>query len=257
MSSTKHKVAHRPRRAKSPDRAEEIELATVYLELKSRVAPTWGRCVEPDSYITDLEGDILLPRSDADDEICLGTISAHSVHFDEASEDGVSWFDVLDARSADTAMYIDLIETEGSGYTEWVECAFEPFGSNLLILDRIRIEPEHRGHGYGLYAAQLMITGFALNGIVACVPAPYELLKDAPPRELDDDGPTSRDQRIPGWAPAEAKLRKYWSLIGFEQVPSSDVFALSLTTRRPPMEAVMRNYFACKRRRGSKAQTGS
>jgi len=256
MPSTKQKVNHRPRRAKLPDRSEEIELATIYLELNSRVAPTWGRCVEPDAYITDLEGEILLPRGDTDDEIRVGTISAHSIHLGEASEDGVPWFDVLDARSADTAMYIDLFDPEGSGYSDWVESAFEPFGSDLLILDRIRIEPEHRGHGYGLYAAQSMITGFASSGIVACVPAPYELLKDAPPRELGDKRPASRDKRIPGWVPAETKLRKYWSIIGFEQIPSSDVFALSLTARRPAMETVMQNYFAGKRRRGSKAQSG-
>jgi hypothetical protein len=214
MPSAKHKVVHRSRRAKSEDRAEDFELASVYLELKSRVEPTWGKCVEPDAYITDLDGDILLPRAEADDEICVGKISAHSVHLGEAYDDGVPWFEVLDARSADTAMYLDLIDPEHSCYTNWVEFTFEPFGSDLLILDRIRIEPEHRGHGYGLYAAQLMINGFASTGMVACVPAPYELLKNAPSRERGDE--SSRDKRIPEWAPAEAKLRKYWSLIGFE-----------------------------------------
>jgi hypothetical protein len=53
MPSTKRKLTHRRRLPKSADRAEEIELATVYLELKSRVAPTWGSCVEPDAYVTD------------------------------------------------------------------------------------------------------------------------------------------------------------------------------------------------------------
>jgi len=237
--------AHRPRQAKSPDRAEKIELAILRLELKSRVEPTWGRGVEPDAYITDLDGEILLPKEDSDDEICVGTISAHSVHFGEAYENGVSWFDVLDARSADTAMYVDLLDAEGFGYSESVESTFEPFGSGLLILDRIRIEPEHRGQGYGLYAAQLMITGFASNGLVACVPAPYELLKDAPPLRLgEDDTNSSREERIPGWTAAEAKLREYWSLLGFEQLPDSDVFALSLTTRRPPFESIISKYLS-------------
>jgi hypothetical protein len=69
--------------------------------------------------------------------------------------------------------------------------------------------------------------------------------------------PASRDKRIPGWTPAEAKLRKHWSLLGFEQVPNSDVFALSLTTRRPSMETVIHKYFAGKRRRRSNAQPDS
>ena len=61
-----------------------------------------------------------------------------SVHLGEADEDGVPWFDVLDARSGDTAMYTDLIDSDGSCYSEWVESTLEPFGSNLLILERIR-----------------------------------------------------------------------------------------------------------------------
>jgi hypothetical protein len=122
-----------------------------------------------------------------------------------------------------------------------------------LILDRIRIEPKHRGNGYGLYAAQLMITGFASNGVVACVPGPYELLQNDPPSELGSR-PALRGKQIPGWTAAEAKLRKHWSLLGFRRVPNSDVFALSLTTRRPSMATVMSKYLAGKHKRTSKAQ---
>jgi GNAT superfamily N-acetyltransferase len=248
MASTKQKMTHRPRRSKRADQIEEIELASVQLEVKGHISPTWDKGAEPDAYITDLAGDILLPKAEADDEIRVGTVSAYSVRLGEASEDGVSWFDVLDARSADTAMYVDLIDPKASWYSEWVESTFEPFTSDLLILDRIRIEPGYRGQGYGLYAAQLMINGFALNGVVACVPAPYELLKE---RHSTDDRRSSRDKRIPGWAPAETKLRAYWSLLGFQQLPGSDVFALSLTHKRPSMQEVMRKYVASKRHSGS------
>jgi hypothetical protein len=209
--------------------------------------------VEPDAYITDLDGEILVSREGADDELRVGTVSAHSVHLGEADEDGVPWFDVLDARDGDTAMYTDLIDSDGSCYSEWVESNLEPFGSDLLILDRIRIKPEYRGNGYGLYAAQLMITGFASTGVVACVPAPYELLENAPSRD-PATRPRNRGNQIPGWTAAEAKLRKHWSLLGFERVPSSDVFALSLSTHRPSMEAVMRKYLAGKHKRRSNAQ---
>ena len=150
-------------------------------------------------------------------------------------------------------MYTDLVDSDSSCYSEWVESTLEPFGSDLLILDRIRIKPEYRGNGYGLYAAKLMIIGFAANGVVACVPAPYELLENAPPRD-PATRPRNRGKQITGWTAAEAKLRKHWSLLGFERVPSSDVFALSLSTRRPSMAAVMRKYFAGKHKRRSKAQ---
>jgi len=124
-----------------------------------------------------------------------------------------------------------------------------------LILDRIRIEPEHRGKAYGLYAAELMINGFGpSSGLVACLPAPYELLNNAAPTSPKETVSTDSHEDIPEWRPAEAKLRKHWSLVGFRQLPCSDVFALSLTSRRPRIEAVLRKYLAGKQRRGSATQ---
>ena len=209
MPSTKHKLHDSVRQASPTRPDEELELARVYLEISSRVQPTWGPAVEPDAYITDLEGEILVSREGAHDELRVGAVSAHSVHVGEADEDGVRWFDVLDARSGDTAMYTELFDSDGSCYTEWVESTLEAFGRDLLILDRIRIKPEYRGNGYGLYAAQLMITGFAGNGIVACVPAPYELLENAPSRD-PATRPSNRGNQIPRWTAAQATLRKHW-----------------------------------------------
>ena len=219
MPSTKHRLNLSDYQALPTRRDEEIELARVYLELNTRVQPTWGWSVEPDAYITDLEGEILVSREGAGDELRVETVCAHSVHLGEADEDGVPWFDILDAHSADTAMYIDLFDAAGSCYSQWVESTLEPFGSDLLILDRIRIKPEYRGNGYGLYAAQLMITGFACNGVVACVPAPYELLEKVP-RRVPGTRTSNRGRQIPGWTAAEAELgSRHRSLLGFERVP--------------------------------------
>src|SRR3954452_3596636 len=230
MPSTKDRLNDNVRQALPTNRDEEMELARVHLELNSRVQPTWGRSVEPDAYITDLDGEIVVSREGADDELRVGTVSAHSVHLGEADEDGVPWFDVLDAHSGDTATYTDLLESVGSCYSEWVESTLEPFGSDLLILDRIRIKPEYGGNGYGLYAAQLMITGFTSNGVVACVPAPYELLENAPRRDPSTRS-RSRGREIPGWTAAEAKLRKHWSLLGFR--PSSSFRRVRFVAEHP------------------------
>jgi hypothetical protein len=54
-----------------------------------------------------------------------------------------------------------------------------------------------------------MITGFAANGVVACVPAPYELLENAPSR-YPATRPRNRGNQIPGWTQSmEAVMRKY------------------------------------------------
>jgi hypothetical protein len=94
-----------------------------------------------------------------------------------------------------------------------------------------------------------MMNGFGLSdGIVACQPAPYELLKrfdDLPPLKA---ATMSRRQLIPEWGVAEAKLRKHWSLLGFRRVPTSDVFALSLAFRRPSIQTVIQKYMAGRQR---------
>jgi GNAT superfamily N-acetyltransferase len=219
-----------------------IELASVFLELKSTVMPTWNS--EPGDYITPLTGNVCLQSDDDDGHTVVGTISAYAIHLGNAADDGVAWFDVLDSYNADIALYLDLFDTDASSYADWVQSTHEPYSSDLLILDRIRIEPQYRGKGYGLYAAQLMIQSFGPpGGLAACVPAPYELLQKHGLASVEDAINLSREERLPEWQPAQTKLRQLWSLLGFEPVPASDVFALSLSLRQPRMQDIIQKYF--------------
>jgi NAD(P)-dependent dehydrogenase (short-subunit alcohol dehydrogenase family) len=49
---------------------------------------------------------------------------------------------------------------------------------------------------------------------------------NAAPTSPKETASTNCHEDIPEWRPAEAKLRKHWSLLGFRQLPGSDVFAL-------------------------------
>ena len=66
-------------------------------------------------------------------------------------------------------------------------------------------------------------------GLVACVPAPYELLRDRPLAAAGK--PQRRSTRIPGWGEVQAKLRNYWSLLGFTRIPRTEIYALSMARR--------------------------
>jgi GNAT superfamily N-acetyltransferase len=241
--ATKKTIPRPARRRKSKrDTAHSMELAHVFLELTTSVAPTWDSH-EPENYLTHLSGKVCI-SSDDSDCIVVGTVSAFSVRLSNALDDGVSWFDVLDSYNDDIALYSALVEPDGSSYTEWVQSKLEPFASDLLILDRIRVDPKFRGKGYGLYAAQLMIQGFGPSGgLVACVPAPYELLQKYQVPSVGEALTMSREDRLPEWKPAQMKLRELWSLLGFEPVPESDVFVLSLALRQPDLRGVIQKYF--------------
>jgi GNAT superfamily N-acetyltransferase len=243
MPSKKRTIGAAVRSKPKPNQLRAVNLESPFLELMSTVMPTWNN-PEPDAYITPLTGNVCIPSGGDDECKIVGKISAYSIHLGNASEDGVSWFEVLDSHSADVALYLSLFDAEARSCTDWVESNLEPYSSDLLILDRIRIEPEYRGRGYGLYAAELMIQTFGPSGgLAACVPAPYELLQKYELSSIEDAIRLSREERIPEWGPAETKLRKFWSLLGFQAVPGSDVFALSLSLRRPPMHEIIQTYF--------------
>ncbi len=101
LSKTKP-TAIRPHQA-SGSVERSLDLPSLYLELTSHVEPTWDH-PEPEAYVTDLHGDILVRGDDQEDDCCVGTISASRVHLQRASDDGMSWSDVLDAHSEDMAM---------------------------------------------------------------------------------------------------------------------------------------------------------
>lgn len=241
------RLRRRPKVSAKPLRT--VELAHVHLKLSTRIEPTWDN-PEPEAYITSLRGGIFVASAQEERDIEVGSICAFYVHLEHAFDDGASWFNVLNAYSVDTELYLPLLEHDGFCYAAWVQSELEPLGCDLLILDRIWIAPEHRGRGYGLYAAELMMNGFGPStGLVACIPAPYELVKESVPTSKTPTDPvrSTGDGCRPGWGPAEAKLREHWSLLGFRQVPGSDVFALSLALRRPSIESVIRSYVANKK----------
>lgn len=226
---------------------DTIELASVSLKVSANIWPTWADYVEPDVYITSLEADIMVAGDDLSQRVKVGTVSALLARLEKAAENGVDCVDVLDARSADTALYLDLFDIEQSCYSEWVQSTLEPFGKDLLILDRIQILPEYRGNGYGLYAAYAMISTFGpSDGLVACVPAPFELLQKHRSSSTSNRTLIRDEQNIPGWNEAQAKLRRHWGLLGFRRVPRSEVFALSLTLKQPTISAIMRAYLSRK-----------
>ena len=238
------KRLHSPASGTKAKRAttQPVEIPDIFLQLTTSVLPTWG-LQEPENYLTHLSGNACLSLEDSD---CLvvGTVSAFLVRLSNALDDGVPWFDILDSYNDEIARCSALIEPDGSCYTEWAQAELEPFASDLLILDRIRVEPQYRGRGYGLQAAQLLIQAFGPpGGVVACIPAPYELREKYRISHLEEAASTSHEELMREWDPAQKKLREFWSLLGFERVPQSDVFALSLARRRPDMEDVLRKYF--------------
>jgi hypothetical protein len=181
---------------------------------------------DPSDYFTVLNGSVVLGD---DDERAIGDCSARIVHLALAEERDVSWHDVLDSLDADSAEYAQLLDSKRDfEYRNAVRNRFELFSSDLLILQRIHIQPAYRGRGYGLYVANATIETFGPSqGIVACHPTPFE---------LNDRVDT------PEFQAAKQKLRDYWALLGFGPLPRTDLYLLSTAIRRPSVSDCVESY---------------
>jgi hypothetical protein len=202
-----------------------VELDPIYVRFRTEV-PT-HRGDDPSDYFTVLGGAVVLFKDDA--ELEIGDCSARLVHLSLAEEHAVSWHDVLDSLDADSAEYARLLEPKRDfAYRKAVADRFELYTSDLLILQRIHIQPGFRGNGYGLYVASAIIDTFGSSqGLVACHPSPFELNHRSDTPEFDV---------------AKQRLRHLWSLLGFRPLPGTELYLLSTAVRRPSISDCIESY---------------
>lgn len=118
---------------------------------------------------------------------------------------------------------LNIFDMQGVEYLDFAEALFDPGNerefkkavqdeytgtlfSDVLVLEELRVDPEHRGHNVGLMAAAHLIKTFAwAHAVTAILPFPIDLSHD----EQQDKG------RVEA---ASAKLRAHFAKIGFEEV---------------------------------------
>ena len=104
--------------------------------------------------------------------------------------------DVLDAHSADTAVYRNLFDSEGNLLDELI------FGGScvrLVIMDRVSIDREWRGQRFGPFLAARALRHLSGDDAIAvCYPSPFELPIDHPDRDRE-----------------RARLGRIWEHLGF------------------------------------------
>jgi hypothetical protein len=112
---------------------------------------------------------VLRPGSYAE----IGFVKAFVIQIREARREGLHASAVLNAKSFATSEYSQLVKR--LGWRKRVRKKFEPRSVDLLILDRIELRPEYRGHGLRLVAARCLIEMFGSRcGLVACKPYPLQ-----------------------------------------------------------------------------------
>jgi GNAT superfamily N-acetyltransferase len=180
---------------------------------------------EPSDWALEISGSIFATeqiafRAGDGSDAEIGIVKAFLIQIREARREGLQASAVLNAKSFATSEYSQLFKK-----LEWrkrVSRKFEPRSADLLILDRIELKPEYRGHGFGLLAARCVIEMFGSRcGLVACKPYPLQFEGSnrwRPPARVW--GATRAMRR------ARKKLRQYWARLGFQRVPRTMLYAL-------------------------------
>ncbi len=203
--------------------------------------------VEPDQYTDTITGEVNVTQGGAEERI--GTLHAYRLRRDLAAAEGVSFFDIADAFSAQAFDYLLEVFDERGNVRPDVERLLgeELIGGPVLMAHTLQIDPAHRGCQLGYAVINSFIETFQPGvGFVIARTAPI-----APPglRPDETDTPEYRRRRARG----VQKLREYWEMFGFIPLAADSEFvAMNLWRRRPSLVQAIRAWRSRKRRQAGK-----
>ena len=207
----------------------------LYFEFAQRVSVCDD---EPSRYVSNISGTIGMHPEDDDDETEIGRFRIFIVNAEQAVNDEASLFDVFDRDEA-LGDYFSLYEDEDGAYTSAVLAALkiEPrWAPNMLILDRLEIEPAHRGMGYGLQVLRSLMERFAIGcGLIAMKPFPLQFENRSPAENSMRAG--FKKMRLDLFSDdrrrADKKLRDYYAKLGFKRVRGTPLMVFDTEGRIP------------------------
>jgi len=191
---------------------------------------------EPSRYVFVSNGDIRVSAGDValGERKEIGEFRVIYVDLISAINENVPIFDVLDCHSESAAHYWELFNDDMDGtFSLPVIAAADledaTWNPNLLILDRLTIEPNYRGRGFGLDALKLLMHRYRLGcGLIAMKPFPLQF------QGAFDDSVLLQEQKakygLAGSAlnsqQATKKLHKYYAKLGFKLARKTNFMVL-------------------------------
>lgn len=201
----------------------------------------------PSSFLLEHDGKIVLTDDEAWPSETIGSFSAIVVDVQSAMAEGEDLFHVFDSNSVAIGYFEDLYEPDDGEFKEKVARAASSregfvWNPSLLILDRLIIDPVHRGHCVGLLALREIIQRLRIGiGLIAMKPFPLQFET----RHRDDAEESARlglNLFKITEARATTKLRQYYARLGFRQVPGSDYMVRSAEEPLPSAAALSSDF---------------
>jgi GNAT superfamily N-acetyltransferase len=191
---------------------------------------------DPARFLSHYTGELSVYGVDDDEPTIAGKVSLFLVFADAADEAGISLLDVLDL-DARTEPYSALVDEEYAGnfrapVLRILKEEEMVMSRDMIILDRLEILPKFRGRGLGLEVMQACLHQFSRGSRIAAIkPFPLQL-EGGRERHLADEDEWRSRMNLNAFAPdapkATARLKKYYSKLGFVGVRGTDLMIRDL-----------------------------
>lgn len=153
----------------------DYQYASLYLQFDQKTVLIDHE--DPSRFVHEDSGKLILIDED-DVELEIGTFITKRIDLISAMNEGESFFDVFDSSTSTISYYEYLYDDRDVDFKPKVykyTSAETGWSPNLLIIDRIIIYKEYRGHGYASVAIQGLIKtlGMGIN-FIALKPFPLQ-----------------------------------------------------------------------------------
>ena len=200
---------------------------------------------EPSRFVKRIEGTVSKFVGDEDQRIPVGSFAIFIIDVAAVTREQASLFDAFDTDARIFGYY----ELYGRGY-EFKRKVLRAmavdmtFDLGMLILDRLELDPEHRGDGLGLRVLRWLEHQFRMGcGVVVMKPYPLQF-EGGSPEEREDEADFRRrrlgdyDRRFDF---ALRRLQRHYSKLGFTKVAGTPYMVADPLRQLPTLEDVELN----------------
>ena len=179
-------------------------------------------------------------EEEEEEEQNIGEIELAYIDVISAQNEGYRLVDLFDADPLPSTYCFTLYDLDSY---DWSQRVYQTLGKdifhyNLLIIHRIKLLPEFRGHRIGLLAIRRSIQQFAHGCGLACLKAnPYQIeLKEQYGIDSSEFEAYGLGKFPTDASKATRQLEAHYQQAGFTKIHNSDLMAINLDKELPSME---------------------
>ena len=186
-----------------------------YVSLQIAASEFGGRGDDPSHFFHQSSGKVQLSCLDTDVHFTIGEFSVIQVDLEGAWRSGMTVYEVMDITAPSFDLFQAIYKRDDYSRAAVKALGGHPIASeNILILDRLLILPDFRGHGFGLDALKLMLQRFSFGaGIMALKAFPLQFEP-----ETSDDVRLGLKRFKGNHATAQRKLVSLYKQAGFASI---------------------------------------